>query len=360
MKRFTKTLVAAIVVAASVAAIMVGCKKEESAQKKDGAAQTEQNASLSEQGITDFLADFEAMKQGAKAEGEAMKPEDARNQWETVFNYCHGFTQSCLSDMRHDTITLPMPKTDAEGNIAYNDLLATYGEIVAAVRETYKAIDMENKTLKFVMMSLGNGAKDGDSDLSIVINTGRDLENAYPYYGYPFEEGDCYIWAFRRGPCDGTILSTPTDAGMELENAVSAWDNDNMQIVTPCANCSTYIVNLHHEKTLYGYQHSDSLLYENCLTYDEVMNYCICYEDLNRYFNFIMNNSHIIGWPSNPYSVEYYYCLFINAHFAKGIDCEVISEPMYRIWYEVDIFNATRITREVPGYPIPVDEENEE
>ena len=49
MKRFTKTLVAAIVVAASVAAIMVGCKKEESAQKKDGAAQTEQSMSPTEQ-----------------------------------------------------------------------------------------------------------------------------------------------------------------------------------------------------------------------------------------------------------------------------------------------------------------------
>lgn len=361
MKRFTKTLVAAIMVVATGAVIMVGCKKEESTQMKNGVAQTEQSVSLNEQEIIGFLEDFKAMKQGAKAEGEAMKPEEARNQWETVFNYCHGFTQSCLSDMRHDTITVPMPKTDAEGNIAYNDLLATYGEIVAAVRETYKAIDMENKTLKFVMMSLGNGTKDGDSDLSIVINTGRDIENAYPYYGYPFEEGECYIWAFRRGPCDGTILSTPTDAALELENAVSAWDNAHLQIVIPCPNCSTYIINLHYEKTLYGYQHSDSLLYDNgCLTWDEVLNYCICYEDLNTYFNFIMDNSHIIGWPSNPYSVEYYYSLIVNAKFAKGIDCEVIPEPTYRIWYEVDIFNATRVTREVPGYPIPIDEENEE
>ena len=361
MKRFTKTLVAAMMVVATGAVIMVGCKKEESAQMKNGAAQTEQSVSLDEQEIIDFLTDFKAMKQGAKAEGEAVKPEDARNQWETVFNYCHGFTQSCLSDMRHDTITMPMPKTDAEGNIAYNDLLAKYGEIVAAVRETYKAIDMEDKTLKFVMMSLGNGTKDGDCDLRIVINTGRDVENAYPYYGYPFEEGECYIWAFRRGPCNGSVFSTPTDAALELENAVSEWDVDNMQIVTPCANCSTYIINLHYEKTLYGYQHSDSLLYDNgCLTWDEVLNYCICYEDLNTYFSFIMDNSHIIGWPSNPYSVEYYYSLIVNAKFAKGIDCEVIPEPTYRIWYEVDIFNATRVTREVPGYPIPIDEENEE
>ena len=86
MKRFTKTLVAAMIIAATGAAIMVGCKKEESAQMKDGVAQTEQSVSLDEQEIIDFLTDFKAMKQGAKAEGEAVKPEDARNQWETVFN----------------------------------------------------------------------------------------------------------------------------------------------------------------------------------------------------------------------------------------------------------------------------------
>lgn len=49
MKRFTKTLVAAMIIAATSAAIMVGCKKEESAQMKDGVAQTEQSMSPTEQ-----------------------------------------------------------------------------------------------------------------------------------------------------------------------------------------------------------------------------------------------------------------------------------------------------------------------
>ena len=49
MKRFTKTLVAAMMVVATGAVIMVGCKKEENAQMKDGVAQTEQNMSISEQ-----------------------------------------------------------------------------------------------------------------------------------------------------------------------------------------------------------------------------------------------------------------------------------------------------------------------
>ena len=72
MKRFTKTLVAAMMVVATGAVIMVGCKKEESTQMKNGAAQTEQSVSLDEQEINDFLTDFKAMKQGAKAEGEAV------------------------------------------------------------------------------------------------------------------------------------------------------------------------------------------------------------------------------------------------------------------------------------------------
>lgn len=58
MKRFTKTLVAAIMVVATGAVIMVGCKKEENAQIKDGVAQTEQGMSQSEQKVLDFLIDY--------------------------------------------------------------------------------------------------------------------------------------------------------------------------------------------------------------------------------------------------------------------------------------------------------------
>ena len=58
MKRFTKTLVAAIMVVATGAAILVGCKKEESAQMKNGVAQTEQSMSPKEQKVLDFLAEW--------------------------------------------------------------------------------------------------------------------------------------------------------------------------------------------------------------------------------------------------------------------------------------------------------------
>ena len=162
MKRFTKTLVAAIMIVATGAVIMVGCKKEENAQMKDGVAQTEQNMSPSEQKIIDFMDAYSSMKQGAKVEGDAVSPEDARWYWESVLNYRHSFTQSYLVDMRRDTVRLTMPKTNAEGNISYADLLTTYGDIVDAVREAYVSIDMDDKTLQFVSMSIkGNVSKDG-------------------------------------------------------------------------------------------------------------------------------------------------------------------------------------------------------
>ena len=93
MKRFTKTLVAAIMVVATGAVIMVGCKKEENAQIKDGVAQTEQSMSPTEQKVLDFLADYDAMKRGAKVDGESVTPEGLRPLCETTINYCHGFTQ---------------------------------------------------------------------------------------------------------------------------------------------------------------------------------------------------------------------------------------------------------------------------
>ena len=139
-----KVLLSVAIIAAMLGVMMSSCKKEESAQMKNGVAQTEQSMSPSEQRIIDFLADFEAMKQGAKAEGESVTPEQARWQWETTLNYCYGFTQTDLTSMRHDTLRVAMPKTNAQGNVDYTDLMATYNDIVSTVRNAYVNIDMES------------------------------------------------------------------------------------------------------------------------------------------------------------------------------------------------------------------------
>ena len=197
MKNFTKTLFAAIIVVATVAAIMVGCKKEESAQMKDGAAQTEQNMSESEQRVLDFLADYDAMKRGVKTEGEPVCPEDVRWLCETTLNYRHGFSHLLTTNRRLDTVRVALPKMNEQGYIEYMDVLRTYDKIVGAVRETYKAIDLEKKTLQFVMMTIEDGHdRDCSEEIVVVMNTGSETEYSgdvedFPWYGVPFAADLC-------------------------------------------------------------------------------------------------------------------------------------------------------------------------
>lgn len=340
-----KVLLSVAIIAATLGVMMSSCKKEESALMKEGVAQTEQSMSPTEQRVLDFLADYDAMKRGAKTDGEAVTPEQLRYLCETTVNYCYGFTQDPLTDVRMDTIHVAMPKTDALGNIAYNDQLATYGEIISAIRETYKSINMENKTLKFVMMSLNNKAKDGDNDITIVMNTGRNTDGIDPQG--PFNVDECYLWGIM-----GNLESTNTAVWQEYLKVLD-YDYQMMYYYTPCPTCTTWIDNI-SDTTYYGYlENNDSLFYATGLTLEEVLNYQLCYDDLNREYFFIVKRGHW-GQPTNLYNVDWYY--YTNV-FSNGAP---IGHDLFSIWHYFTVFRCTRHWRHGDApYPIPIDEEQE-
>lgn len=356
MKRFTKTLVAAILVVATGAVIMVGCKKEENAQMKDGVAQTEQNMSPSEQKIIDFMDAYSSMKQGAKVEGDAVSPEDARWYWESVLNYRHSFTQSYLVDMRRDTVRLTMPKTNAEGNISYADLLTTYGDIVDAVREAYVSIDMDDKTLQFVSMSIkGNVSKDDDAEVVVLVNTGRNnggnnnsSYNNDVWYGRPFVAGDNWICGFNQGSCDGTILNS--DAPKQITTQGSIYDMRHSREYNPCPDCYTYILNPRIVDSIFGTPYTDSIFYAEHLTLDEAMSYCIGWNDMNKYYGKMMTFSHYPGMVINPYNVDWYYRVE-TLEILQGEGGE-----FYRVLHRINKWNCIREWRHHGLTPVPIDD----
>ena len=83
MKRFTKTLVVAAVAVATVAAILVGCKKEqeENTHPNTDNARSEPDMTPTEQKVMDFLAEYDALLKGEKTEGEPVCIEEARWYW---------------------------------------------------------------------------------------------------------------------------------------------------------------------------------------------------------------------------------------------------------------------------------------
>lgn len=345
MKRFTKTLVAAIMVVATCAAILVGCKKEESTQMKSDVAQTEQNMSPEEQKVLDFLADYDAMKRGVKADGETVTPEQARWQWETTLNYCHGYPLSYLTNLRVDTVSIAMPKADLEGNIAYEDYLATYGKIVDAIREAYKAIDIEEKTLQFVMMSLDDDmAKDGDS-VRVVLNTGsRTTDPVIPdpvpsdWYGIPFFEDECYIW--------GLVENSAID---RLQLHVRNYDYNHSIAFEPYY----FIVNPYRHATYQGGT-DDWLFSANGITGNMIFNYYLCWEYLNWEFGRIMEHTHSPYMEIRPYGHDGYF----DTHVYGKAQCEnpFANPKLYDISHVIEVYYATIHPIINTEYPTPIDE----
>lgn len=358
MRNFLKTLVAMMMFVATIAAITVSCKKEESARLNNGAAQTGQRMSPMEQNVLDFLADYDAMKRGAKFEEEAVCPEEACRLWETTLNYCYSFSNGTLSSMRLDTVRVTMPKVNEEDRLDYDIVMKTYENIVDAVRETYKTINMEGKTLQFVMMSIENGtAKDGNDEVVITMNTGSSNltgigSTTMPdtWYQGPFVEGDDWIWGLNRGKCDGSV--TIGDAAQQLTLAIGHYDTIHWAEYVPCHGCQPYfIIDPRIEKYLYPTADSAWLFYVNGLTVEEANTYCIPWEDMNMYYERILQATHTEGMITNPFGVYGYYKTEV-----KDFQEIVVNYPDIRsnIWHEAWVYYAERVWRYSGDYPVPI------
>lgn len=359
MNKFFRT---AAFVAATVGLLTnASCKKNEEGDLiNKGMAQTEQSMSPAEQKVLDFLQAYDDMNRGAKVEGEAMCPEDALWNWETTLNYCHGFSHEILGDLRIDTVRVAMPKANNDGFIDYNDALAAYGDIVDAVRDDYKAIDMDGKTLQFVMMDIENGtSRDGGDDIVITLTTGRNNGNdndgfsttpPYPWYRGPFVEGDNWIWGWNKGKCDGSVLTS--DAAQQLTLAIGHYDTIHWAEYVPCHGCHPYFI---VDPTLEASFENDGNMtwpfFASGLTYDEAQNYCIPWQDMNMYYEAIMQATHTENMVTNPFGYYGYYQTQVVTKI--GIHSQ---SSLYTIKHHVKLYFATRGWRTDTGYPMPIDD----
>lgn len=266
-----------------------------------------------------------------------------------TLNYCYGFSMDYLTDARVDTTYAAMPKKDEIGNIAYNDLLDMYTNIVDAVRNTYKGIEMENKVLQFVMMELANTKAEVDS-IRIVINTGcRDIDpgtpepHPYPWYGIPFAEGECYIWGCPYG------IQNNSNATLKLQNYIAAYDNHHAIAPAP----HSFIVNPHHFVTYQGgVNEIDWLFSLTGLTEEEAMNYQLCWEYLNWEYAKIMQNTHTSTMEIRPYGHDGYYQTKV---WGKLQHIPLMNDTVW-ISHVVYVEHATIYPIVNDNYPVPIDE----
>ena len=359
MKKFSQLFVATAICVTTMATVLYGCKKQEEGPRSNSAAQTEQGMSPSERKVLDFLADYEAVKRGAKAEGEAVTPEEARWQWETTLNYCYGFPDETLCNTRLDTVRVAMPKTNEEGYLDYGDILEAYGNIVATVREVYKAIDLEDKTLQLVMLRLEKCiSKDDVSDsLDIVLNTGSNISEGVsqwtqptgPWYVGPFDKDDDWIWGLDQGRCDGT--EPGSDAADQLNRAIAYYDFIYGQVQNPCPTCHLYFVDGPNVEFLYIGLSNDWVFSDTCSSSGCELTYCIEGEELEYYYEQILLHTHTENMETNPIGYYGYYKTDVSDVYIGSISPISVMQHVVRVYY------ATKVWRDDNGttYPIPLD-----
>lgn len=333
-----KVLLNVAIIAAMLGVMMSSCKKEESTQMKNGVAQTEQSMSPSEQRVLDFLADYKAVKGGAKADGEDVTPEVARWQIEKVFNYCYSFTEDQLSNMRQDKVSVTMPKVNVEGKISYYDLLETYGKVVDAVREAYKAINLEGKTLKFVTISIDEVEVKDNNSLTVVMNTGSSISNE--------TTDDCFIWG------TNGIFELPGRAPEQLQDSVNRYDAYYMLYYNPCPSCYTYLDTIYTYAIYYG-NVNNGLFYASGLTYQETLDYQLCWGgDLDDEIDYIISLGHP-GQPTNLYNIDWYYYTIIRSDSAQPEEL-----GYYDVWHSAEVKYCRRLWRQYGNeYPISIETE---
>lgn len=355
--------IAALLFAATAGVTMVACKKEKQpvVDQKAATSYTEGVPSESEQRIIGFIEAFEGMKKGEKASGEAMTMEEARRQWETTLNYCHSFTQSYVVDMRTDTLHVALPKADAEGMVSYADAVDAYGRILSEVTKTFVGLDLEDKTMKFAMMSLPESDAKEASTVEVVMFTGSRAEASnhgtrQPWYGTPFTDGTCWKWGLNLGRCEETQAAHPStsDAAQEITNRVNAYDLAHYSEYTPCPDCYTYIENINLSLYAQGGTETDWLFFVSGLTNEEAANYCLCQDELNYYYAQVMLHTHTQNMIINPYGYDSYYCLIVDSNFLT-----IHSIGINSIYHILKVYNATRQWRHYGGeYPSNPGQEN--
>lgn len=325
------------------------CKKQQNEFISD-ASRNEQGISQDEQKILDLIESFSEFKNGAKVQGDPLSVADACEQMETMLNYCHSFTQSQLYNMRSDTVFVALPQTDCNGNISYNDFMQTYGTLVDAVRNTYLDINMEEKTLKFVRISVADNNRNNEDNVRIVLNTGSDTAvtdtiKIEPWYGIPFHYGNCYLWG-NIGYCDPR-----NTASAQINNAIQEYDMRHSLEYVSCPDCFTYIDNL-SDSTYSAVdpsgQYKNNIFYIECDTYEELANYHICWTDMNRYYANYIKLGHYENMPPNVYGYDWYYYTSVRSSHYKDIEKDV-----YVGKHSVTVYNCTRHWRHHDDYPIP-------
>ena len=178
MKRFSRTLVAVMVVAATVAAILVGCKKEEKTGtlvEKTGEAYTFDASQIED--MNTYLFEFKHNMQESKSV-ELLDLAEAQWHLTALANYDFAYANKEGNSFQIDTIYGSINMTD--GKVAMSDLNSFYTQLSENIVSHYHEMTFENKNYRCMYSEFLDDNMDNDLQvLTVLVTSYTDPSRLY-------------------------------------------------------------------------------------------------------------------------------------------------------------------------------------
>lgn len=247
MKRFSKTLVAALIIVATAAAFMVGCKKE---QMPEAVEAREDETTLAR--IMDFKRQLEAVEATPNEKTAAyMSVADAVWNIEALFNITYAYPTETYSKTVSCDTTLNL-YVCANDSVLLTDLYVFNGQMYDAVLMLYQAALLDNK--QFIILDVEAGERNGNL-LAIEIHTlqgsmkGDQPDPDQPHPWRPFMDDDI-LWFYGEDHVNSNGF--PADAADTLTGMLNA----NLVSIAPEGYEYVYI-GVMNKFTVLGENHSN-------------------------------------------------------------------------------------------------------
>lgn len=283
-KILTITLSAALLIAAT-AIILVSCKKDiKNFEFDNKQAEAKTEAQLVYEKIVKFREAREAYHSNTRTDNGFVSTSEARSILDAAINYEFSDISRYLEDTELDTLRYTAPATNADGNVAVNDLIDIYDKFSSNIGN-------DNNSVNYFMIIYPQGNTRND-DIEIVFNRSNYIPPTPPQPHYNldyFGEDDNWIWGGDNGKCD---IGGYSDAAQELTKKCQAMlaRANHRNYGDTAINVSIHsIYDVEHDKKYYYDLQSNVNGLEYWLFHAEnvpanlVSSYCITYDYMNLY-----------------------------------------------------------------------------
>lgn len=217
MKKSSRLLFATMIIVALAAALFVGCKKEKD-ERVNQPEKTEAQALMGR--IKAFQALCESVSSGQKAEG-VMSVEEMRQILDITANYEYSEHMTGCENAILDTLYLPMPPIDGEGNVSKMDVVTTYEAFEAELQQLMARVDDNRDVHSYFSIVMPKEVQRAEENIAVVFIRGEESKeakggkNTYDEDG-PFVEGNDWYWGDDLGLCKWDPLNATADASEVL------------------------------------------------------------------------------------------------------------------------------------------------